>query len=65
MARRTKAHRRQGYTAADKRAIKLHLNKLCQLGCIACWSQGQKTNAGIHHIRQGLGLSQRSSDLRT
>jgi hypothetical protein len=62
---KSKAHKRRGYTAADKRAIKIHLTALCDMGCIPCFIVDQVSVAGVHHIRQGLGMGQRSSDLRT
>lgn len=36
---------------------KPHLNKIRALGCIICGSP-----ANAHHIRHGMGLSQKSSD---
>ena len=65
MARTTKAEKRRGYTTADKAAIQLHLHALVGLGCIACSQLTQQTRADVHHIRQGLGMGMRSSDLHT
>lgn len=39
---------------------KRHLNKVRALGCIICGSP-----ASAHHIRHGMGLSQKSSDYET
>ena len=47
MARQTKAHTRQGYTAADKRAIRQHIDALLELGCIACAQLGLKRYAKL------------------
>lgn len=45
-----------------KKAEKEHLNKLAELGCLACYLQGTPgTRAEIHHLRDGVGMSQRSS----
>ena len=44
------------------KAEKLHLSKLAEFGCIACYVQGTPgTPAEIHHIRDGVGMAQRSS----
>jgi hypothetical protein len=44
-------------TAADKR----HLNKVAELGCIACINMGYPDSpAEIHHPRAGQGMSQRA-----
>lgn len=48
-----------------KKAEKEHLNKLAELGCLACHLQGTPgTKAEIHHMRDGVGMSQRSSHFR-
>lgn len=47
------------------KAEKQHLAKLCELGCVACHIQGTPgTRAEIHHLRDGVGMSQRSSHYR-
>lgn len=39
-----------------------HLNKVAELGCIACYLQGTPgTWAEIHHPRAGTGLGKRAS----
>jgi hypothetical protein len=39
---------------------------LADLGCIACSLEGyENTPAEIHHLRSGVGLSQRAPDERT
>ena len=44
------------------KAEKEHLSKLSDLGCLACHIQGTPgTRAEIHHLRDGAGMSQRSS----
>lgn len=48
-----------------KTAEKEHLAKLVELGCVACIVQGTPgTRAEIHHLREGAGMSQRSSHFR-
>ena len=43
------------------KAEKHHLSKVAALGCIACRKLGyDDTPAEIHHIRSGMGLSQRN-----
>lgn len=38
-----------------------HLNKLAELGCIACYKQGTPgTPAEIHHPRAGTGMGRRA-----
>lgn len=64
MAHSTKAHKRRGYSAADKRAIQAHIDALLRMGCIVCGSW-MRSCLQIHHIRQGLGMGQRGSDLYT
>ena len=40
---------------------KAHYDKLSQLGCIVCRREGYEYSPPhIHHIRHGVGLSQRS-----
>ena len=48
------------------KAEKLHLSKVAALGCIACQMNGyEDTPASIHHIRNGVGMGQRSSHFHT
>lgn len=45
-------------TAAEKR----HLDRVAALGCVICRDfEGAKTPACIHHVREGQGMSQRST----
>lgn len=45
---------------------KHHLAKVAALGCIACRKLGyEDTPAEIHHIRDGVGMAQRSSHFKT
>ena len=40
-----------------------HLSKVAALGCIACRKNGfEDTPAELHHIRDGVGAGQRSSN---
>jgi hypothetical protein len=41
-----------------------HLSKVTELGCIVCFHQGQYTPAEVHHMRSGLGMSQRATSFR-
>lgn len=44
------------------KAERHHMAKVAALGCIACTKNGyEDTPAEIHHIRDGVGMSQRSS----
>lgn len=45
------------------KAEKAHVNKVAELGCVACFVQAGvwETPGQIHHIREGMGMSQRSS----
>lgn len=44
------------------KAEKNHLNKVAELGCIACFKQGTPgTWAEIHHPRAGAGAGRRAS----
>lgn len=44
------------------KAERQYLNRVAEMGCIACKKLGfTGTPAEIHHIRNGVGLSQRSS----
>ena len=46
-------------TKAEQR----HLSAVAELGCIACRRMGyMDTPAGIHHIRAGMGMSQRNDN---
>lgn len=48
------------------RAEKHHLAKVAASGCIACRKLGyEDTPAEIHHIRDGMGLSVRSTHYET
>ncbi|NCP63167.1 MAG: DUF968 domain-containing protein [Paraglaciecola sp.] len=45
------------------KAEKHHLSKVAALGCIACRTIGYSdTPAEIHHIRTGMGMSQRNDN---
>lgn len=37
-----------------------YLNALAQLGCHCCRIEGIESPAMIHHIREGMGMSQRA-----
>jgi hypothetical protein len=41
-----------------------HLDHITRLGCIVCFYQGQDTPAEVHHMRSGLGMSQRAGSFR-
>ena len=41
-----------------------HLAQVADLGCIVCLRQGRYSPAEIHHLRAGLGLSQKASPFR-
>jgi len=41
-----------------------HMDHITRLGCIVCFHQGQDTPAEIHHMRSGLGMSQRAPSFR-
>ena len=44
------------------KAEKLHMNKVAEIGCIACFSMGyEDTPAELHHIRTNAGAGQRAS----
>lgn len=45
-----------------KKSEKEHLNKVSELGCVACFVQfgGWGTPAEIHHLRSTAGMGQRS-----
>ena len=44
------------------KAEREHLSRLAELGCVLCIRLGYgQTPAEIHHIREGQGMSQRSS----
>jgi hypothetical protein len=45
-------------------AERQHLSKVTELGCIVCFHQGRYSPAEIHHMRSGLGMSQRASSFR-
>lgn len=48
------------------KAETLHLDRVVGLGCIVCANLGHPdTPAGIHHIRTGQGMGQRSSHYET
>jgi hypothetical protein len=45
------------------KAEKAHLSRLADLGCVACYLDGNAgTPAEIHHIRAGVGMGRRSSN---
>lgn len=47
-------------------ASKRHMGDVAALGCILCRNQGNPwTPAQVHHIREGVGASQRQSDFLT
>lgn len=44
-------------------ATKRHMNRVAALGCCLCRRLGYgSTPAQLHHIREGLGMSQRAAD---
>ena len=44
------------------KAEKLHMNKVAELGCIACRVIGyEDTPASLHHIRSNVGAGQKAS----
>lgn len=44
-----------------KKAEKQHLQRVADLGCVACLIMGNPgTPAEIHHLREGVGMSQRA-----
>lgn len=49
-------------TKRQNKAEKAHVNKVAELGCVACYIQfGEWNTPGeIHHIREGMGGSQRA-----
>lgn len=53
-----------GTIMANKtKAEKKHLDAVAQVGCIVCKMNGyDDTPAEIHHIRDGVGIGQRSSN---
>ena len=43
-----------------------HMGRVAALGCILCRIQGRgQVDAEIHHLREGVGMSQRQSDYLT
>lgn len=45
---------------------KRHMSRVADLGCIVCRNEGLgETPAGIHHLRNGQGMGQRSSHYET
>jgi len=44
-----------------RKAEKIHLSKVREIGCIACRKMNLKSEAIIHHIRKHTGLSLRPS----
>ncbi|HGW6103705.1 TPA: Ref family recombination enhancement nuclease [Citrobacter werkmanii] len=44
------------------KAEKAHVNRVAELGCVACYVQAGVwgTPGQIHHIREGQGMAQRS-----
>lgn len=49
-------------TKRQNKAERAHVNKVVGLGCVACYVQSGVwgTPGDIHHLREGLGMSQRS-----
>lgn len=48
-----------------KKSESEHLNKVQEIGCIACIVMGHHgTPAEIHHLRKGVGAGQRSNHYR-
>lgn len=47
-----------------KKAEKIHMDKVAQLGCIICsdFLGAEDSPAELHHLREGQGQSQRSSN---
>ena len=49
-----------------KKAEKDYLNRVAGLGCIVCRNLGHgETPAHVHHVRTGIGMSQRASNYET
>lgn len=47
------------------KAEKQHLQRVADLGCIACYLSGTPgTPCEVHHIRAGVGMGKRSSHFR-
>lgn len=47
------------------KAEKQHLQRVADLGCIACYLSGTPgTPCEVHHIRSGVGMGKRSSHFR-
>ena len=46
-----------------RKADKAHMDRVASMGCILCKHLGLgQTQAHIHHIREGQGMSQRASN---
>lgn len=49
-----------------KVAERKHLSRIADMGCVACLIDGYSdTPAEIHHVRQGMGMSQRNNHYKT
>lgn len=49
-----------------KKAERMHMDRVVALGCLPCRQEGHpESPAGIHHIRDGQGGSQRASHYET
>jgi len=48
-----------------RKAEKIHLSKVREIGCIACLKVNRISEAVIHHIRKHTGLSLRPSHYQT
>jgi hypothetical protein len=46
------------------RALKKHMNRVAELGCVVCWRMSgvMGTPAQLHHPREGQGGAQRGSN---
>lgn len=42
---------------------KAYLSLLASFGCYCCRTEGIETEAMIHHIREGMGMSQRANHI--
>lgn len=49
---------------AMKKAERAHLNRISEQGCVLCRHLGYgRTAAEIHHLRHGMGMGQRNSNM--
>ena len=46
------------------KAERAHLNQIAEQGCVLCLHLGYgRTDAEIHHLRHGMGMSQRNNNM--